>query len=113
MTVPASAALIDVPSGTERLMPSFRSPFGLVPKLEMMRPLTGQRNCCPSDDGASMASAAGGRTSAALPGGSPAAAALPLTVPVGAGSATPLTVVATAGVAWIGAEVATAGSAAG
>ena len=44
MTMPSSAALTDVPSGTARLMPSFCSPFGLAPKPAMMRPRTGQRN---------------------------------------------------------------------
>src|SRR5665213_1652023 len=40
-------------------MPSFFSPFGLVPKPEMMRPRTGQRNCLPSVEGASATVSAG------------------------------------------------------
>src|SRR5260221_7712008 len=55
MTVPVSTALTEVPSGTARLMPSFFSPFGLVPKPEMMRPRTGQRNDLPSAEAASAA----------------------------------------------------------
>src|SRR5581483_1436068 len=53
MTVPASAALTEVPSGTARLMPSFFSPPALPPKDEMMRPRTGQRNEVPLADGSS------------------------------------------------------------
>ena len=37
MTVPSSAAVTALPSGTARLIPSFRSPFGFLPKPEMTR----------------------------------------------------------------------------
>src|SRR5215208_432379 len=58
MTVPASAALTDVPSGTARLMPSFRWPAVPVPKPAMMRPRTGQRKVVPLADGPSLSSIA-------------------------------------------------------
>src|SRR5277367_2496628 len=45
---PSSDALIGVPSGTARLMPSFCKPFGFGPKAWMTRPRTGQRKPGPS-----------------------------------------------------------------
>src|SRR5688572_31092642 len=64
MTTPSSAALMLVPSGTARLMPSLRSPSGFLPKPEITRPRTGQRK----PDGAALTGAAAAWV-AALPAG--------------------------------------------